>query len=163
MESIENLSRKSPQTDLEKWFWNRLGDVFWKHVDRTGDCWVWTGHKNKWGYGQITVMKKSFGSHRVSWEMQHGAIPEGLEILHSCDNPACVRPDHLFAGTQSENISDSVAKGRQIGNRKLTIEQVKEIRLLRLTATSTEIASKYGVGRNTIEQIWSGETWKNIG
>jgi hypothetical protein len=85
---------------------------FWRNVQKTPTCWLWTGAYQKPGYGKIGDGSHSKYAHRVSWELQAGAIPHGLQVLHRCDNPQCVRPDHLFLGTQADNVADMYAKGR---------------------------------------------------
>ena len=85
---------------------------FWAKVCKTNGCWTWTASKNPHGYGQIRLSGKLTLAHRVSWTIHNGVIPEGLFVLHICDNPPCVRPDHLFLGTQKDNIRDAVAKKR---------------------------------------------------
>lgn len=82
------------------------------HVDRSGECWIWTGTTNELGYGLIHVGQRRVRVHRVSWEIANGPIPEGLCVCHRCDNPRCVRPDHLFLGTQADNLRDMCSKGR---------------------------------------------------
>lgn len=87
-----------------------------KHFGGDG-CWLWNGQIGKRGYGMIGVPKR-YGpriqyAHRVSWRLHRGEIPDGLSVLHRCDNPKCVNPDHLFLGTAGDNIRDCVAKGRQ--------------------------------------------------
>ena len=89
---------------------------FWEKVDKTDDCWVWISSKisskpNR-GYGRIWVNGKPELAHRISWEIANGPIPKGMQVLHRCDNPSCVRPDHLFLGTQRDNMQDSIEKGR---------------------------------------------------
>lgn len=98
-----------------------LAEQLWKWVDEADDCWEWVGAKNKYGYGILSVavspdahggVRRNMRAHRVSWIVHHGDIPSGLNVLHRCDNRACVRPDHLFLGTQRDNFEDMVAKGR---------------------------------------------------
>lgn len=85
---------------------------FWQRVEKTDGCWRWTGPLHAFGYGLIWRGGNNVGAHRISWEIHVGPIPDGLFVLHRCDNPPCVRPDHLFLGTQADNIHDMVAKGR---------------------------------------------------
>lgn len=94
-------------------------DRFWDKVDKSGDCWVWTGYRNKTGYGKIGAGGKIRGAHRFIWELTYGSIPpiydtngKGLEVCHTCDNPACVRIEHLWLGFRAENMKDARIKGR---------------------------------------------------
>jgi len=102
-----------------------LVDRFWGKVDRRRDdeCWPWTASVTRHGYGQIMVGAYGTGSrprplraNRVAWELTHGPIPDGLWVLHSCDNPSCCNPSHLFLGTQTENMRDAADKGRTRGH-----------------------------------------------
>lgn len=96
-----------------------LESRFARLVDRSGDCHVWTGKTEKGGYGRIDYgRKKVLKAHRVAWEMAYGPIPPGQSVLHHCDNPPCVRDEHLFLGTQGDNVRDCAAKGRTGGHFK---------------------------------------------
>jgi excisionase family DNA binding protein len=93
---------------------NTLEGRFWRYVEKSDGCWQWTGAANPKGYGNIG-RGKGLGTakaHRVSWELHFGPIPPGLYVCHACDNPPCVRPDHLFLGTAQDNNNDKIAKGR---------------------------------------------------
>lgn len=87
-------------------------DRFWNKVDRSGDCWTWQGSRDRKGYGRVSVNQRPVLAHRFSWTLSHGPIPDGLCVLHKCDNPPCVNPEHLFLGTIADNNRDMVAKGR---------------------------------------------------
>ena len=94
---------------------------FWKRVDKSSDCWIWTGFIDKDGYGTFRNDPKSHGgrAHRFSYELVYGKIPEGYEVCHYCDNPSCVNPSHLWLGTRLTNEQDKTRKGRRpIGNRE---------------------------------------------
>ena len=89
-----------------------LPDYFWQRVDQSDDCWMWQGYKNNYGYGLIGTTGKKTQAHRYSYTLAYGPIPDGLWVLHHCDQPACVRPDHLFLGTTQDNTADMIAKKR---------------------------------------------------
>lgn len=144
-------------------------DRFWAHVDKTDTCWLWTASFASHGYGQIMVGGRMQRAHRVSWMVTHGEIPPGLRVLHRCDNPPCCNPDHLFLGTQRENVADMLNKGREArgercGAAKLTSGQVAEIKVLLATHAMSprSIAAKFGVSRGAIDHISYGSTWVHI-
>lgn len=83
-------------------------------MDKSKDCWEWVGAVNNKGYGYIHAKVGRFLAHRVSYELEYGPIPEGMCVLHKCDNPRCVRPSHLFLGTIADNNRDMMAKGRHV-------------------------------------------------
>jgi hypothetical protein len=93
---------------------------FWDRVDDSGDCWLWQGYRDRDGYGKVRYANKTTVAHRVAWMLTIGPIPDALLVLHHCDNPSCVRPDHLFLGTPRDNIHDSIAKGRFFSRQHLT-------------------------------------------
>jgi hypothetical protein len=145
---------------------------FWRHVDKTpghgpwGNCWVWTMAKTKQGYG-------SFGpypgtkevAHRWLYEYLNGELGDTI-LLHKCDNPPCVRQDHLSKGTHQDNQADKVNKGRQAkreshGRAKLNWEKVRTIR--NDTRDWQDIADEYGVSRTLIKYIMRGDIWKEEG
>lgn len=92
-------------------------DRFWAKVKKSDDpdgCWEWIGAKNNKGYGKLKRGGKTLLAHRYGYELQNGPIPEGEQANHHCDNRVCVRGDHLYTGTQSQNVMDSVKRGRWI-------------------------------------------------
>lgn len=139
-----------------------LLERFWEKVDKSGDCWLWTGATINKGYGQIRIKGKSVLVHRVSYELHRGPIPKGLCVLHHCDNPLCVNPDHLFLGTKYDNVQDMIAKGRR-SQTKLTLDKVKEIRE-RVSNGETQIslAKEFGVIQQTISDAVTRKTWKDV-
>lgn len=115
--------------DIER-FWSRVNKS-----DGVDACWLWTGKPHKDGYGVFGIGKKLYLAHRVSYEIANREIPSGLNVLHSCDNPPCCNPAHLFLGTQLDNVRDRDQKGRgnpsrgeKNGNAKLTDAQIESIR-----------------------------------
>lgn len=157
---------KRSQKTLEERFWEKVdksGSVP-RHMRHLGICWNWTAGKMPFGYGTFAIgtpeRKQNVRAHRYSYELSHGAVPKGLCVLHHCDNPACVRPSHLFVGTQSDNRSDCSKKGRNPSH-KLTPDEVREIRLQRLNgSTQQAIAGRFQVSHIVIGHIVRGESYK---
>ncbi len=158
---------------------------FWSKVDKTpghgpdGDCWVWTARKNDKGYGIISDRRKGIRAHRLSYEMAYGEIPpgegyHGTCVCHRCDNPSCVRPDHLFIGPFRDNRDDCVQKRRHwYGERmsvvirgeghpkhRLTEQQVLAIRADR--RKQRVIAEEYGISEVHVSGIKTRRCWKHI-
>jgi hypothetical protein len=107
-----------------------LEDRFWSKVQRSDGCWLWTGASTWQGYGLIHHhgRRGMVSVHRLSWTIANGGIPAGLQVLHRCDNPPCVNPDHLWLGTNADNIADKLAKGRGSGWHKGTRKRPVRIR-----------------------------------
>ncbi len=137
---------------------------FWAKVDRSGGpeaCWPWTGALNPDGYGNVGSVSRYWKAHRRAWTLANGPIPAGKHVLHSCDNPPCCNPDHLWLGTHADNMADMVAKGRD-GRRRLTEAAVLEGRALRLAGwTFQQIADRYGVSRSGAFYAVTGKTWRH--
>lgn len=89
-----------------------LTERFWAKVEKGDGCWLWTGATSRRGYGSVTINGRSVATHRASYEAYHGPIPDGLHVLHSCDTPACVNPEHLRVGTRLDNMRDRAERGR---------------------------------------------------
>jgi hypothetical protein len=143
--------------------------------EKTG-CWEWQGYKQN-GYGKIGIGSRTDGTrrttstHRLSYELNFGEIPKGMEVCHKCDNPCCIRPDHLFVGTRQDNIDDRERKGRNnppFGSKhaqaKLTEEQVISIREERLCKNTPikKLAKRYGVCKKTMQDLLKGKNWKHL-
>jgi hypothetical protein len=134
------------------------------------ECWEWCGRKDTNGYGRIHIINRSVLVHRLVWEIEKGVIPVGLCICHKCDNPPCSNPNHLFLGTQQENVIDCIQKGR--GNRafgekittsKLTQSAVAQIKESLASGEETKkVARDFGVSRITIANIRKGKVWKHV-
>jgi len=151
---------------------NKLTDV-WGRIDKKSEdeCWEWVGGKDTYGYGIIMIDQVSWRSHRVVYTLTYNTIPDKLCVLHSCDNPACCNPKHLWLGTKQDNSIDMVKKGRHCdvrgikhGRCKLLERDVLEIRRLYSSGnySKTELSKKYNVGRTQITRIINNESWKHI-
>ncbi|HXJ61904.1 MAG TPA: HNH endonuclease signature motif containing protein [Verrucomicrobiae bacterium] len=130
---------------------------FWSKVEVSDDCWLWTSDRKDTGYGQFHYLGKTSRAHRVAWILSYGDIPPGLNVLHTCDNPPCVRPDHLFLGTTKDNIEDKVTKGRAWGGRRLAWEDVCIIRAS--GSSAVDVAEEFSVSRSLVSMIRTGRIW----
>lgn len=170
-----------------------VAERFWQYVDRHGPngCWVWTASRDLHGYGQIFRgghrQAGSMRAHRVSWVLHYGPIPNGLGVLHHCDNPPCVRPDHLWLGTPRDNSEDRDRKGRtrppsrpavtwqqqhperilrgaQISTAKLTDALVLEMRRRYAAGDGSykSLAREYGISKATCAEILTGKIWRHV-
>lgn len=140
-------------------------------------CWLWTGGTNGRGYGKITVGRRPDGSkfgayaHRASWELHCGPIPKGMFILHRCDNPSCVNPEHLFLGTPADNVHDMLAKGRQAAmplprrgetNNKAKITEADVIAIRATRDNQDAVAAAYGVSQTVISNVRLRKSWTHV-
>ena len=136
-------------------------------METTETCQLWTGPRDKDGYGLVRVAGVTARVSRVIWKEQRGEIPAGLHVLHRCDQPACVNLAHLFLGTHQDNMSDMVTKGRshhplgeRNGRAQLTQKLVDELRKLHAEGTPAKRLSKiYGIARGTLYHLLAGRTW----
>lgn len=161
---------------------------FWKFVDKTSGCWLWTGTRSAFGHGSFSIGRRNLKAkaHRFSYEIHVGPIPDGLHVLHRCDNPPCVNPDHLFVGTDADNVADCIAKGRKhrgprrsryapkpqgpgiqrgeaCRHSKLTEADVVFIRSQpKETVSSRSLASRFNVSAPTIQDARRGKTWAHV-
>jgi hypothetical protein len=146
---------------------------FWKKVQKSEECWLWTGGLNsrsRWPgfrYGLLSTGSRENHrkelAHRVSWEIHNGPIPPGAFVCHRCDNPICVRPDHLFIGSAADNADDRDQKGRQRpGKTRLTPYLVSEIRRRRANGEKVQVlADDYGISTGHVSNIANRRWWRN--
>lgn len=148
---------------------------FWRKVEKTTGCWLWTAGCGAAGYGEfrpVLSQRTAVGAHRYSYELAYGPIRDGLFVCHTCDVRRCVRPDHLFLGTLQDNIADMMAKGRQAhpdyrGERhpsaRLNAAQVQEIRRRRQAGESPDaVAALFGITTNHVSLIFHRRIWKHV-
>lgn len=151
-----------------------LGDRFWAKVRRSDGCWEWQGTHDPFGYGVLgaSAHQRAVKAHRVSWQLHNGPVPVGLWVLHHCDNPPCVRPDHLYLGTARDNAKDRANRrrgkeDRQSGaandNAKLTEADVWAIvAALEEGVSQTAIAGRFGVKQPQISRIARRVSWRHL-
>lgn len=148
--------------------------AFWRRVDKNGPngCWVWQGYCQRFGHGWLGHRGLA---HRYAWELLRGPLPQGKCLLHHCDNPPCVNPDHLYIGDRRDNTRDRVKRGRHARGEatrrnKLTAEQVQEIRARfrkeggrrQSRSNARELAAEYDVTTLAVNAIIAGRTWRHL-
>ncbi len=153
-----------------------LAERFWPKVQKGDGCWEWQAVVSNKGYGMIAGPGGRFArkltAHRVSWMLHYGDVPDGMCVLHRCDNRRCVRPDHLFLGTLQDNTKDMHAKGRQgpggppgerAATAKLTADQVRAIRSACDGGVSrSSLAKEYGVSWQSVAAIVDRRNWRHV-
>jgi hypothetical protein len=143
-------------------------DDFWSRV-RIGDgCWEWTRTRSR-GYGHVRFDGKTWKAHRLAWEFANGSSAAGKAVCHRCDNPGCVRPSHLFLGTNADNLADMAAKGRSTrgeanNTTKLTEAQVRTIREQYAAGevSQLELGRRHGVNQTAISGLIRRKTWAHV-
>lgn len=144
---------------------------FWSKVDIRSDeqCWLWTRARHRDGYGQTSFQGKWMAAHRLAYVLTHGEIPEGMHVLHSCDNRACCNPNHMRLGTHHENMRDMVERGRcarKLGvnyrdNPKLTISAVRSIRAA-VGVSKVQLAKWFGISPRQVRAVLNREAWRDV-
>lgn len=145
-------------------------EKFWTRVLKSNGCWLWTGRCDEKGYGRVGFGgRANIGAHRVAWELTQGPVPLGLCVLHRCDTPSCCNPDHLFLGTNRDNVIDRHLKGRSKNldaghlhpKAKLTQSAVAQMRALRLCGlTQIQLAERFGISRGNVSKILAGKSYQ---
>ena len=136
-----------------------LKDKFFEKIQKTDSCWFWLGYIDKNGYGRLSYDYHHIRMNRYSYEIHKGEVPQGMLVCHTCDNPRCVNPDHLFLGTHKDNVQDMINKNRRFklqlgGKPPITKELIASIRLaLANKIKKTVIKSRYNVCISTIRNI----------
>lgn len=150
---------------IRRSYLDRMADRLRIFADPTV-CWDWPGKTNAYGYGLITDGARDVRAHRAAWEVMHGPIPDGMNVLHRCDRPGCINAvNHLFLGTHADNTADKVAKdrhprGERQWHARLTEQSVREIRVA--TGTHTRIGEQFGVTRTTVRDIKTRRRWRHV-
>jgi hypothetical protein len=139
-----------------------LDEKFWSKVNKTDTCWLWTGAIRNHGYGLLQHPKGTMRqAHRFSWEIHYGPIPKNRQVCHKCDVRNCVRPDHLFVGTATDNMQDMARKGRQ--NSKLNPDKVRDIRQRYAEGVSArDLAAIHNVDRSLVHLIVKRKFWIHV-
>ena len=142
-------------------------------IRKTNKCWLWIGCKDKDGYGRKGIKKKTFKAHRIAYFLHYGILPDDKLVCHSCDNPSCVNPKHLFLGDWNDNVQDMMKKGRYVqggkphpgeknGRALMKEKEVREIYSKYKKKPYSELAKEYGVTKSCIQNIMLKKSWKHL-
>lgn len=136
-------------------------------IQKTGQpgCWEWPGTRSDQGYGTFKDNGKRIAAHRAAWESENGPVPDGLDVLHSCDNPPCCRPSHLFLGTQADNNADRDTKGRGARGSDFSFARLSPAAVLQIRSSALsdrKCAAEFGVSRGTIRAVRAYLTWRHV-
>lgn len=144
--------------------WNDDLGNFETHFIKEFGCWNWLACKDKDGYGVGRYKRRKIAAHRVSWLLYNGKIPDGLYVLHKCNNSSCVNPGHLYLGTQKDNIKDQIDSGTNIAINKICakLDQIKVIEIRKSPLNYRELAGLFNVSRHCIWDILHYRSWKNV-
>lgn len=154
-------------SEYDLWSMNRIMENS-RDEPKTG-CRIWTGNINKpGGYGRISYRGRLWRAHRLAYTLLWAPIPKGMDLLHSCDNPLCVNPNHLRPGTHSENIAEAYQKGRKVvpqgpKHPRFRLSEAQVAEALSSPETAASVAARFGVSKSTISRLRNGTTWKSRG
>lgn len=156
---------------MTKTYKEKLKQRMMDKVEKVNGCWLFRGCLNSWGYGQVRIQGRTLGAHKVMFELENGKIPKGKQANHTCHVCNCINPQHIYVGTQKENVRDMIEAGRsnyavgeRIGQAKLNGKDIIKIRGLIAAGLATKkgLARTYKVHRATIQAIVKRTTWKHI-
>ena len=157
----KGCNSKFPRPEVKSWYCS-VECQFWSNVNKTDSCWLWNAGGHKFGYGEFRSHGKLIRAHRFSYELHNGEIKNNMSVLHTCDNPKCVNPAHLYLGTQVENCRDTALRNR-VGGRKLKPYDVIDIKnRLSKNETCASISKSYKVTQECINLIKLGKTWNHL-
>ncbi len=155
-------SRLRARMSVEQSFFSKV------KIGKENECWIWTAGRTTWGYGHFGVNGKDYRAHRVAYELHHGPIPNGMFVCHTCDNPPCCNWNHLFLGTNADNVADMMNKNRQhrgekTGGAKLTAVDVLEMRRLHTEGMANrDIERQFNMSSGSVYSIVNRISWKHI-
>ena len=142
--------------------WHNPAHNFEEHVEKTDTCWLWTGCVDKDGYGVSNINKRKLAAHRASYILFIGEIPKGMYVLHTCNNPTCVNPNHLRLGTQKDNVQDQIKAGTNVAiNKQCAILNWTLVHYIRSSnKTSKDLAKELGISYHCVWDVRKYRSWK---